>query len=61
MVYHTSSIRDVFSLRDLSLVTIKLIASSIITSVVARVTILIIRTLDFVSLILSLHLRQSIA
>ena len=59
-VNHNSSIWDGLSLRHLSLVTTKLIATSIINSIVARVAIVIIRTLAFVRLILSLHLSQFI-
>ena len=60
-VYHTSSIRDGLIMIYLSLVTTKLSATSIITSIVTRVVILIIHTLTFVSLTLYLHLSQSIA
>ena len=60
-VYHNSSIRYGLILRDLSLVTTKLIATSIIGDIVARFAIAIICTLTFVSLILSLHLRQLIS
>ena len=59
-VDHTSSIRDGLILRYLSLVTTKLIATSIITSIVARVSIVIICSLKFVIVILSSHLSQSI-
>ena len=58
---HTNSIRDVIRLRDLSLVTTKLFATSIITSILVHVAIVIDCTLKFFSLILSLHLSQSIA
>ena len=61
MADHTSSIREGSSLRYLILVTTKLIATSIITSIIAPVAILIIRALAFVILILSSHLSQSIA
>ena len=60
-VYHTSSIRDGLILKHLSLVTTKLIATSIISSILARVSIVISGTLKFVSLIISSHLSQSIA
>ena len=58
---HTSSIRDGFSLGDLRLVTTKFIGTSNITSIVVRVTFVIICTPKFVSLILSSHLSKSIA
>ena len=60
-VYHTSSVRDGLSLRYLSLIATKFIAPFVITSVVARVVIVIVRNLTFVSLIFSSYLSQSVA
>ena len=60
-VDHTSSISDRLSLRYLSLLTRKFIAPSLITSILSIVAIVIIRMLEFISLIVSSHLSQSIA